>query len=151
MLHLDLPEAPHRGYSSAAELFDGVRADDEPTADAVANLIRPLVADAERVYLPVGHGGHVDHLHVVRAADLVCEPAARRRWLDTPYVLRMDPAARAAGEAVDVSATLGRKLDACAAYATQLGFQFGGEAAMRRTLRDFAQESGGTAVERFVR
>ena len=40
------------------------------------------------------------------------------RWIDEP----LDVAQRA------------RKADACAAYASQLGFQFGGEAALRERL-----------------
>ena len=154
VLHLDLPEAPHRGYSSAADLFAGVHEDDAATTDDVAALVRPLAVDAERVYLPLGHGNHVDHLHVIRAAESTCDPASLWRWHDTPYVLRMDPAARTAGEAVDVSATLGRKLDACAAYATQLGFQFGGEAEMRRILTGLARDTTDVPTgmaERFVR
>ncbi|CAA9458930.1 MAG: hypothetical protein AVDCRST_MAG28-2850 [uncultured Rubrobacteraceae bacterium] len=39
---------------------------------------------------------------------------------------------------MDFTGTLQTKLHACVAYATQLGFQFGGEEAMRRTLAGFA-------------
>ena len=39
---------------------------------------------------------------------------------------------------MDVAEVLEAKLDACAAYATQLGFQFGGEESMRRALAKFA-------------
>ena len=39
---------------------------------------------------------------------------------------------------VDASETLEAKLDDCVAYATQLGFQFGGEETMRRVLTEFA-------------
>jgi hypothetical protein len=33
----------------------------------------------------------------------------------------------------------GRRSDACACYATQLGFQFGGEAGMRAALQDWPE------------
>ena len=126
---LGLPEAPHRGYRSAADLFDGVHDDDAATADAVAAAARPVVAGADVLFAPVGIGGHVDHAHVVRAVDRVAVGPVVR-WLDAPYVLRLaDPPA--ADHAVDVSATLARKLDGCCAYASQVGFQFGGPAAMR--------------------
>ena len=43
---------------------------------------------------------------------------------------------------VPVRRTLVRKLQAAAAYATQLGFQFGGGIAMRWTLWNFARSEG---------
>ncbi len=141
---LDLPEAPHRGYASAAELFGPVHPDDAGATDAVAAAVRPHVAGADALFAPAGIGGHVDHVHVVRAVERVAAETVVR-WLDTPYVLRLaDPPA--ADHAADVTATLGRKLDGCAAYATQVGFQFGGAAAMRARLTAAA---GAAAVERF--
>jgi hypothetical protein len=75
-------------------------------------------------------------------------------YRDTPYVIR-DPGARPAGPAPRPRgrrsptcacragpAALAAKLDACAAYASQLGFQFGGEAAMRAALARLAAEEG---------
>lgn len=56
---------------------------------------------------------------------------------------------------MDVAATL-VKLHACAAYATQLGIQSGGEEGMRKTLAGFAADearrlgSPSTAVETFL-
>ena len=139
--HLDLPEAPHRGYTSAADLFAGIHASDAGFIADVAAAIAPHVA-ADRVYVPLGHGNHVDHLHVLAAAN---EPGRElHRWHDTPYVLRCPPQVRRLGE--PAAADFARKLDACAAYTTQLPFQFGGEAAMRETLADLHAQVG----ERFV-
>ena len=144
VLHLDLPEAPHRGYDSAAALFAGVRADDPVDAE-IERLIAPLLAAADRLYLPLGLGNHADHLAVIAAADRLGHGEAWR-WFDTPYVLRdQGPPPTAV---VDVAATLPAKLDACAAYTTQLGFQFGGEPAMRRELADLAGRSGGELFAR---
>jgi LmbE family N-acetylglucosaminyl deacetylase len=137
VVHLALPEAPHRGYTSAADLFAGVHADDAATTAAVREAASPYLT-ADRVYLPAGLGNHVDHLHVIAA----CRDAATAYWLDTPYVLRCEVEA---GEVVAIAATLPAKLEACAAYATQLSFQFGGEAKMRATLQSLAGEP---AVER---
>ena len=60
-------------------------------------------------------------------------------WRDSPYVLR-DPSAvpgpdlpGGLGE-VRLPQDLDRRADACACYATQLGFQFGGAEAMRAAL-----------------
>ena len=162
--HLPLPEAPHRGYTSAADLFAGVHADDAATAGRVAGVIAPFVASAVRVYAPRCLGNHVDHLLVdagLRLALDAIAPDARPavwRWRDAPYVLRdglADPGPPPT-EAVDISTTLPRKLDACCAYRTQLGFQFGGIEETRRRLRDLAESDAraaglppGTLAERF--
>ncbi|WP_420391781.1 YcaO-like family protein [Acuticoccus sp.] len=136
---LDLPEAPHRGYENAAALF-GPRRDDDPVETVIAALA-PVVADAARVFVPQGIGGHVDHLMV---RDAVAALNVRDRvlaWVDQPYAHRKGNAPPGTHE---VSADdLARKLDAAAAYATQLGFQFGGEAAMRATLLAAARHREG--------
>ena len=140
IVHLDLPEAPHRGYTSAADLFAGMHDDDRPTTVAVAGAVRPFV-DADRVYLPLGLGDHVDHLHVIAAAEEL--GVGTHRWQDTPYANRCPPGTLTQGQPVDIAATLGRKLDACAAYVTQLPFQFGGEPAMREVLTRQARATAG--------
>lgn len=128
VIHLDLPEAPHRGYASAPALFAGVRDDDH-----VEIPLHGLEADL--VFVPQALGDHVDHVQVVRAIG--------DRWThayaDLPYALRHpDPPGGPGPVDPDVPA----KLDACAAYTTQLGFQFGGEDRMRAAL--------GPAPERFL-
>ena len=116
VIHLGLPEAPHRGYESADALFAGVRDDDAVDFD---------LPEADIVFVPEGIGGHVDHLQVIR----VVGERATHTWRDLPYGLRVpDPGT---GRAI---APTEQKLDACAAYASQLGFQFGGETAMREAL-----------------
>ena len=65
-------------------------------------------------------------------------------WRDAPYALRAPDAAPSPdlpGGLVEVSLPedRGRRSDACARYATQLGFQFGGEAGMRAALRDWPE------------
>jgi LmbE family N-acetylglucosaminyl deacetylase len=140
VVHLGLPEAPHRGYGSAEELFSGVREDDR-AAGAVAEALRPHVQGAERILAPLGLGAHVDHLVVLDALLGLVGDARVECWRDTPYVLR-EPA-RAGGDAVPVGAeALDRKLDACAAYASQLGFQFGGEERMRAAIAAYAEAEG---------
>ena len=140
--HLDLPEAPHRGYDDAAALFAGVKSADRGTGAAVSATVRGF-GDADRVYLPLGLGNHVDHLHVIAAAEGLVPSERRWHWLDTPYVLRCPPEQQRLGEVEDAAAWVPAKLAACSCYTTQLGFQFGGEAAMRETL--------GGRPERFVR
>jgi LmbE family N-acetylglucosaminyl deacetylase len=123
-LHLGLPEAPHRGYGSAAALFAGVRADDDPPVrEALAGLHADLWLG------PQALGGHVDHVLVHRALRALGRPTAW--WRDVPYVLR-DPAARPPEELPRSLTELrlpvdeDRRARACRCYATQLGFQFGG-------------------------
>ena len=65
---LDLLEAPHRGYDSAAALFGPVRAEDAVVpelGDAIGKLFNELRPDL--VLAPQGLGGHVDHRQLIRA------------------------------------------------------------------------------------
>jgi LmbE family N-acetylglucosaminyl deacetylase len=137
-------EAPHRGYGSARALFGDVLAGDD-VAGAVAEAVGAW--DADVVMAPQAVGGHVDHVQVVRAMARV-RPAVTVWWRDFPYLARAAAAEPFRGRfegladaAVEVD--LGRKLGACAAYRSQIGFQFGGEAGLRERLG----ETGG--VERF--
>jgi LmbE family N-acetylglucosaminyl deacetylase len=136
---LDLPEAPHRGYRSAADLFAGVHPGDDVWR-AVADRLAGLGADLWLA--PQGLGAHVDHLQVLRAVASLDPPVLW--WRDAPYVLRR-PAA-VPGEAlpdrlvpVELAQDVRRRADACACYATQLGFQFGGEAPMRAALAGLSE------------
>ena len=133
-VHLPLLEAPHRGYGSAPALFTGVRPDDVVWHD-VLEALRPY--DPDLWLAPQGLGGHVDHLQVVRAVAALGRPTLW--WRDAPYALRSPGAAPSSDlPAGLVEVTLpedrARRADACAHYATQLGFQFGGEAGMREAL-----------------
>jgi LmbE family N-acetylglucosaminyl deacetylase len=143
VVHLPLPEAPHRGYDSAPALFAGLHPDD-PGPGQAAEALGAALAELRpvRVVTCRGVGGHVDHLAVIAALDALGVGA--ERWRDLPYGLR--PEAPAPGPD-DAAVRLGRddlerKLHACAAYATQLGFQFGGEAAMRAALGGTTERLG---------
>ena len=59
IVFLDLPDAVFRGYEGDEELLGMPRADD----DAPVELLRREIArlEPQRVYLPLGIGGHVDH------------------------------------------------------------------------------------------
>jgi LmbE family N-acetylglucosaminyl deacetylase len=140
VIHLDLPEAPHRGYDSAIALFRTPHEDD--TIDQALRTRLSELGQPELVLAPRGLGGHVDHRQLIKAIPERWTPATML-YRDTPYTLRVAPTAQdAADRPAAIGAQLHRKLDACAAYATQLGFQFGGERAMRRALRQLAQSEG---------
>jgi LmbE family N-acetylglucosaminyl deacetylase len=131
---LDLPEAPHRGYTSAPDLFAGVHAGDDVWRE-VADRLAGLSADLWLA--PQALGGHVDHLQVLRAAALLDRPVLW--WRDSPYVLRQPDAVPGPGlpdglAPVELPQHREQRADACARYVTQLGFQFGGEPAMRAAL-----------------
>jgi LmbE family N-acetylglucosaminyl deacetylase len=155
-------EAPHRGYHSPAALFAGVHHDDHdawrPVHADLAALADAL--DPALVFAPQALGGHADHRHVVTAVARVAadrqaagRPLAVAWYRDTPYVIRdpggvppaplADPDAPLAEVAIPADArALAAKLDACAAYVSQLGFQFGGAAAMRDALAALARAEG---------
>ncbi len=149
-LHLDLPEAPHRGYGSAAELFAGLRPDDDVDR-ALAPLLRELSGDLWLA--PQGIGAHVDHLQVLRAVARLDRPVLW--WRDSPYVLRFPDAPPGADlppgllSEVELPQDRSRRADACACYASQLGFQFGGAEQMRAALAELREPllAGGGALE----
>ncbi len=133
-VYLGLPEAPHRGYTSAADLFAGVHEDDQVWRSLGAALEGH---DADLWLAPQALGGHVDHLQVLRAVAGLDRPVLW--WRDSPYVLRRPDAVPGDALPADLSAVelpqdAARRADACACYTTQLGFQFGGEAPMRAAL-----------------
>ena len=153
---MDLPEAPHRGYGSAPALFGAVLPGDD-IGDAVTQGLRQLdtAHQPKLVLAPQGLGRHVDHQVVVRAALAVFGQDRLAFYRDTPYAIRQPAALPYDGvpdgppAIVPVAAVLDRKIAACAAYLTQVGFQFGD--ALAETLRDFAvREGSGAAGERLA-
>ncbi|MBP1182056.1 PIG-L deacetylase family protein [Methylobacterium sp. PvR107] len=152
-VHLPFPEAPHRGYGSAPELFSDTRADDG-VATALAPALAGLIAaeSPDLILAPQAIGGHVDHVQAVRALRSLAVPTPVLWWRDFPYTVREAmPKAPLAGlfaalaePRIRLSADAqARKRAACAAYASQIGFQFGGEAGLNARL---AREAG---FERF--
>lgn len=152
-VHLPFREAPHRGYAAPPELFAELRSDDRIGAN-LADAFERLVADTrpDLILAPQGVGGHVDHIQVVRALRGAQPPLPVLWWRDFPYTVRTaepkeplrglferlpEQVVRLDGPAEH------RKAEACAAYASQLGFQFGGPDGLRARL---AAEDG---VERF--
>ena len=152
-LHLPFREAPHRGYGAAPELFAEVRADDAVDRDLAPALADLVASEAPDLILaPQAVGGHVDHVQVVRALRAVAPAVPVLWWRDFPYTVReATPKEPLAGLFADLparafafdAAAQARKLSACAAYASQIGFQFGGAAGLAGRLE---REAG---VERF--
>lgn len=157
-LWLGYPEAPHRGYRSAVELFAGIHPQDtihESLAGRLGDLCRSL--HPARVFVPQGLGNHADHLQLIRAACVSVSRDTIAWYRDAPYALRnpgAEPPTVATGSPgfiVRIGGYLTDKLNASAAYRTQLDFQFGGDAAMREALSVFARVEGdGWPAERFL-
>ncbi|MGU3540209.1 PIG-L deacetylase family protein [Methylobacterium sp. A54F] len=154
-VHLPFREAPHRGYASAPELFAETRAE-----DAIAKSLAPALAaligaeGPDLILAPQAVGGHVDHVQVVRALRAVGPLPPVLWWRDFPYTVRSaapkEPLRADYAGLPEASVTLDaaserRKAAACAAYASQIGFQFGGIEGLNRRL---AEEGG---RERFRR
>jgi len=155
--HLDLPEAPMRGYESAVALFGEFAPGDDidPTLTAAMDA---LIAEVEPDLLlgPSALGRHVDHRRVLDAVFETTGDHATVFWRDVPYVIRypqapLDPRLAGLDEfAITVDAALPRKIDAAQRYLSQLQFHFGGGDAMARALCDLAHADGaGVPVERF--
>ena len=139
-IHLPFAEAPHRGYDSAPALFAGRRADDGVEAmlrPALAKLVERL--EPEEVWGPLTIGNHADHLVVRSALEALGRPL--RLWEDWPYADRVEVPKRVSAEGVALTeADLAAKIVGCRAYASQLGFQFGGVEAMVERLEGIGVE-----------
>lgn len=152
-VHLPFREAPHRGYGSAPELFSDTRADDGIAADLAPAIAGLIAAEAPDLLLaPQAIGGHVDHVQAVRALRSLDPLPPILWWRDFPYTVReaapREPLAALFAELPEARVTLdpdaqARKRAACAAYTSQIGFQFGGPAGLDVRL---ARENG---IERF--
>ena len=138
-LHLPFLEAPHRGYESAPALFAARRTDDD-MADRLRTALAQAIIAADIVLGPLCLGDHVDH-HIVRDALLSLRPDALL-WEDWPYLDR--PGVRTPGEPVrrtPLDAELcEQRIAMCAAYTSQLEFQFGGAEPMRARIIAIREE-----------
>ena len=151
--HWEWKEAPHRGYDSAPDLFGGIHDGDEvwrAIADKLGDIATP-----DAVFAPQGLGNHVDHLQTIRAVRARGWDAQTFWYRDTPYAIRQPdahpsellPASRSGGFVAFDEAELERKIAGCCAYASQIGFQFGGAQGVAAQLREFHRAEA-RAVER---
>ena len=153
---LDFAEAPHRGYRSAAELFGQPSTED----DVLATLFERLQALCDELqphllFAPLALGLHVDHVQLRQAVRKLECNAAVAWYRDLPYAMRTEALASGAAIALPIGGHLRMKLDGCAAYRSQIGFQFGSTRRMRAALATFAFDEGraarlGQPAERFM-
>ncbi len=77
MIWLDLPDAVFRGYEGDEQLLGAPRDDDPAPVDALRRELARL--EPQRVYLPLGIGGHVDHQLTRNAGIALLHDS--RRWV----------------------------------------------------------------------
>ena len=141
---LPFPEAPHRGYNDARALFGPLQGDDDvggSLADALHDMLMPL---PDLVLAPQAVGGHVDHVQLVLALRRVVAASIDVLWwTDFPYALRRSsyparPFATTLGAEPEytISGDAAVRLQACLAYESQIGFQFGNRDGLVKTLAD---------------
>ncbi|WP_162527132.1 PIG-L deacetylase family protein [Sphingomonas solaris] len=140
-IHLPFLEAPHRGYACAVALFGARRGDDAivaPLAEALADAIARLAPD--RIAGPLAIGGHVDHVVVREALARATDTALL--WEDWPYADRhaLSPSAEPAQRTVLDDGLRAARHAMCAAYATQIGFQFGDAGRLAARLAGIGEE-----------
>lgn len=144
-LHLNFAEAPHRGYASAEELFGFIKTDDEIWRHVAEHLaLLEDIHQPDLIFSPQGLGNHVDHRQTVRA---VLESLTLKKtcwYRDVPYAIRQPSALsndllidNLSEISLDISPYLELKIAACAAYQSQIDFQFGGASELEKALRRF--------------
>ncbi|HEY8602606.1 MAG TPA: PIG-L family deacetylase [Thermomicrobiales bacterium] len=153
------------GYLSDEALFGTLLAADFPLAEQIVTAVIALPAmnsPADTVvYVPLAIGDHVDHQLVYRVGRLLAERGWRvLAYEDFPYVVLGDAANRRhaaiAGEigspqVRSIAATLMRRLDAIAAYGSQLPVIFRFTDDWRAAVVESVRAVGGgiMAAERF--
>ena len=142
VIHLPFLEAPHRGYDTAAMLFEPRLEDDhivDPLTTALGALMQ--VERPDLVLGPLCLGDHVDHHAVREAMTRACADRDMLLWEDWPYADRQTRVAATPALIQPLTPDLHtRRIAACAAYASQLGFQFGGVEAMATRIGAMAEE-----------
>lgn len=141
-IHLPFLEAPHRGYTSAKMLFAERLPEDRIVDDVAAALARLLVTERPTLVLgPLCLGNHVDHHVVLEAIRRSCAGHTVLLWEDWPYADREDRVAAMPAVIEQLTReTRARRIAACAAYGSQLGFQFGGVTAMTERTEKITEE-----------
>lgn len=147
----DLPEAPHRGYNSAKELFHDIKNQDE-IAEKLTEMLEKWIEKIhpQLIISPKGIGNHVDHQQVCNALELLQRKFSKityLQWYDQPYLMR-NPDCLAEKPIIknelnfellrkisaentekpiifDLKSVNMLKFQACAAYESQVNFQFG--------------------------
>ncbi len=165
IVFLDLPDAVFRGYEGDDELLGIPRADD----DAPFELLRREIArlEPQKVYVPLGVGGHVDHQLCREVGIRLLQEA--RRWVmpgpdyagivtfyeDFPYAWWTDfrrledlgsnplaalpPEVSVTPEFADITDQIERKITGINLYESQMERLFDGTLAMADAVRSYGR------------
>jgi len=146
-------------YDSAASLFGVPNSQDAKAVGGELALLLAALPTAKRWLAPLGIGGHVDHRLLRRAAELEVERrfglqtptlffyedfpytrGFRNRWrvLGPPWRNRLQPTTVAVA-----SHDLEQKIEAIAAYTSQLRPLFGNHKGLSRQVRTYSRKVGG--------
>lgn len=151
-------------YDSQASLFGPIASVERGLSFELAQVIASLAGrpDSCVLYAPLAVGRHVDHQHLHRAGLLLLDNGYRVRFYeDFPYVLRdpnglaktLDRSPRRYWRSYLVPLSeeaLARKVQAIAAYRSQIPVLFGSEEHIQPAVESYARRAGGgsAAVER---
>jgi LmbE family N-acetylglucosaminyl deacetylase len=168
VVFLDLPDAVFRGYEGDDQLLSSPRADDTAPFELLRQEIVRL--EPQKVYLPLGVGGHVDH-HLCREVGVALLHEARR-WVmpgpdyagkvvfyeDFPYSwwadfnrledLGADVAASLPSEVsifptyADIGDQIERKITGISLYESQIDRLFDGTREMGDAVRAYGKAMG---------
>jgi LmbE family N-acetylglucosaminyl deacetylase len=161
MVWLDLPDASFRGYEGDRELLSAPRRDDEPPYEAIRREILRL--EPQFIYVPLGLGGHVDHVHCRNVGLAMLNSA--RRWVmpgpdmvgrvvfyedfpyawwngfDGPWTLPEDfelpPGVALQARYSDITDTMERKIAGIGIYASQVPRLFKDADGLRRDVTGY--------------
>ena len=163
IVFLDLPDAVFRGYEGDAQLLGTPRADDAAPVELLRREIARL--EPQKVYLPLGIGGHVDHQLARDAGVALLEEG--RRWVmpgpdyvgrlafyeDFPYAYWSDftgledlgetpfpglpEGVSLRADYADVGDQIERKIRGIGLYESQIGRLFGGPKDMANAVRAY--------------
>ncbi len=161
---VDLPDAVFRGYQGDDELLGAPRADDPAPTDILRRELMRL--EPQRVYLPLGVGGHVDHQLTRNAGIALLDDS--RRWVmpgvdwtgqlvfyeDFPYAWweefrqlddlpdgsldGLPPDVSLTAEFADIGDQLERKITGIGIYESQIERLFTGRRPMAEAVRGFS-------------
>jgi LmbE family N-acetylglucosaminyl deacetylase len=161
LVWMDLPDAVFRGYEGDAELLGGPRPDDETPYEAIRREILRL--EPQLIYVPLGVGNHVYHVHCRNVGLAMLDEA--RRWVmpgpdmvgriifyedfpyswwsgfDGPWALpddfRLPAGVQLQARYSDITDTIERKMAAIRLYSSQVPRLFGDADGLRRDVTGY--------------